>query len=787
MHTKSENEDGGLGEKSGEYTTSLSGTLLDAPYRCTSTGSIELVGVSEEDTPTTFQFESVYRKPKENSTLAETVKETIARKWRKFSLKRTLSANFPTMSALKHYKVRQDLPNDIVAGLTVGITMIPQGMAFASLSTLPPIVGLYISLFASLAYFVVGTCHQLSWGCVAVLSILMGNVLDSYEVNMKAAYPQFDNYNSVTSSSVPSVNTTVSPFADFLNVNSTNSSAESSVDNPLLVALSTQKKIEVAGAVTFISGIILAILGKLGLGRLTTFMSDCLITSFTVGVSFHVVSSQIKAALDLDVPRQSGLFKLIKLWIIMLSNIHHANPATIITSLTCIVVLYVVKRFVNEKFKSKLRVPVPIELFVVIIATVITAFTGLNEKYSVSIVKEVPIGVPSPRIPDLSLGKDYVAEGLVIIIVSFTQNVAMAKLMALKHNYRIESNQEMFACGIVSVVCSIFSGYISGPSVSRSMVQDGAGGKTQVASLFAAALVFLVIMLIGPYFYYLPKCVLAAIIIVNLRSIFLKMTTVPTLWRHSRVDALVWIITCAATVILGTDIGLLAGIVVCILFVLMQSQITTVDVVSEICTSEARVWKPEDKYVGGQTVGGVKVVRINSALYFANAEIMTDQVFKKTGINPIKMKKARTINVKDDDCEDAANINKQTKQTEPHNDLTDGGKIGNGQTVEKAKLAERNDINCLPEIYTLSVEAEMLIKSLVFDLSSVPFIDIMGVQALEFLIAKYEAVGIDVYFANAQEKCLSTLQKTGFVTKHKNHVFITIESALKYISLQRSM
>ena len=155
----------------------------------------------------------------------------------------------------------------------------------------------------------------------------------------------------------------------------------------------------------------------------------------------------------------------------MLSNIHHTNLATAIISLLCLATLYIVKRFINEKYKTKLRVPVPIELFVVIVATLVTAYTRLSEEYSVSIVKEIPVGVPQPRIPDLSLGTDYLMDGLVIIIVSFTQNVAMAKLMALKHNYRINSNQEMFACGMVSVVCSVFSGYISGPSVSRSLVQ----------------------------------------------------------------------------------------------------------------------------------------------------------------------------------------------------------------------------------------------------------------------------------------------------------------------------
>ena len=458
--------------------TSHDWPLLTPPtYVCSSTGSIELrTGVRERNPTTVVEFESMFRKAEPNVTFRETVKQAASKKWSKCSAKRMLSRNFPTIYGLRNYKLREYLPNDIVAGLTAGITMIPQCMAFASLSTLPPIVGLYISFFACLTYFVLGGSHQLSWGCVAVLSILMGNVLDNYETKVRA---ELGIVNTVADSSTSTLNplmmnvsdiTVVTVGAGILNTTAQQTDILTS-DDELPYVLSVEKKIEVASAVSVVAGIILAVLGKLGLGRVTSFMSDSLITSFAVGVSFHVLSSQVKAGLGLDVPRQHGIFRLVRLWVLMLSNIHHTNLATAIITVICVAILYVVKRFVNERYKARLRVPVPIELFVVIIATLITAYTGLSEKFSVKIVKEIPVGVPQPRLPDLSLGMDYLSDGLVIIIVAFTQHVAMAKLMGLKHNYRTDANQEMFACGIISVVCGIFSGYSSGPSISRSMVQ----------------------------------------------------------------------------------------------------------------------------------------------------------------------------------------------------------------------------------------------------------------------------------------------------------------------------
>ena len=357
--------------------------LISTSYVCTSTGSVELSEIRGRNPSTVVEFESLYRKVEPDLTLLETVKQAASKKWSKCSARRVLSRNFPTIYGLRNYKLREYLPNDMVAGLTSGITMIPQCMAFASLSTLPPIVGLYISFFASLTYFVLGGSHQLSWGCVAVLSILMGNVLDNYETKVKASLGIVDyGVQTLASTLSPPMNASETSVADWiLNATEYQTEIQNNLvpDAEMIAVVSIEKKIEVAGAVTMVAGIILAVLGKLGLGRVTSFMSDSLITSFAVGVSFHVLSSQIKTGLGLNVPRQHGIFRLVRLWVLMLSNIHHSNLATTIICVLCVAILYLVKRFVNERYKTKLRIPIPIELFVVIVVTLITAYTGLSE------------------------------------------------------------------------------------------------------------------------------------------------------------------------------------------------------------------------------------------------------------------------------------------------------------------------------------------------------------------------------------------------------------------------
>ena len=669
-----------------------------------------------------------------------------------------------------------------------------------------------------MTYFFLGTGQQLSFGCIAILSIMMGSILDKYEARLRQSVNNVncDSLLTVTPSSLLVNGSSVTP-TDMVNGISFVTSSTS--NTTLLTTAASEafdpldldaKKLQVAGAVTLLCGIIMAILGKVGLGKVTVFMSDSLVTGVTVGAAFHVGSSQLKTLFGLGfLPRESGVFKLIRLWVSILVNIHRSNVATIIASAICILMIYLVKRFINEKYKEKLRVPVPIELVVMMLATVVTFYAGLHERFDISIIKHVPVGVPAPHIPDMSLGIDYLVDGLVIISVAFVQTVSVAKLMGLKHNYKVDSNQEMFALGMVNIVCSVFSGYISGASVSRSAVQDSAGGRTQIASLVAAALVLMVMLFIGPYFYYVPKCALSAIIIVSLRSLILKLLTVPDLWRKSKVDCLIFVITVGAVVILDADLGLLVGIAISIFLVLFQSMKSSVDVTAHIAVGELSIWRSKDKYFGCEDITDVKVVRINSPLYFVNAEITTNAVFRKTRVNPLKMKKDESVEAEvKSSCNPQETVNNAkmgevtkagvSNETFTHSDPQHNGSSpvdaekGEGQHQQSTGVSEtiteeRNSqavLDSTPNINPLSFSYSRAVpfSTLILDLSGVSFIDLMGVKALEFLISVYKGIGVSVFLTNVPENCLDTLQKSGFIAKHGEVVLLAIETVLAQLS-----
>ncbi|XP_041357463.1 sulfate transporter-like [Gigantopelta aegis] len=505
---------------------------------------------TEPDTCNLVEFEKTNRKDPEVRTVREVAAGWARKTCSQRALKKTFLNNFPFLSIMRGYHVLQDLPNDIISGFTVGIMQIPQGMAYASLATLPPVCGLYTSVFAPFVYFFFGSSKHISMGCIAVVSLMFSSVLDANIVN-----------SSLMASS--SNNTNVTDDLD---------------------AVFDAQKIKMASAITLMSGLIMMLLGKLGLGFVTTFMSEYLIGGFTTGVAVQVLTSQVKLVVGIKIERPNGLSKAVKTWVALFAHAAEINWAPVIMSIISMLVIYLVKIFINERFKSKMRIPVPIELIVVILGTVASHYGHFNANYGMQIVGHIPAGIPAPTIPDMGSVSHLIGDAIIIGIIAFAQSVSMAKTLALKNKYTVNANQEMFAYGAGSVLASIFAGYITAASVARSVVQEGAGGKTQVAALSSCIIVLIVVIAVGPLFYSLPKtCHDAGVVNIAFNSpLYLQ--------------------TCH-------DAG----------------------VVNIAFNSPLYLQTCHD--------AGVVNIAFNSPLYFANSEIFVKKCVTAIGVDPMKMKK----------------------------------------------------------------------------------------------------------------------------------------------------
>ncbi|KAL5011786.1 hypothetical protein ScPMuIL_010337 [Solemya velum] len=685
----------------------------------------------------TTSFRKDYFKEVEKPSMKDACKERVqnALKCSPERGKNCLNKTFPIVKLMKGYKWRSWLPNDIICGLTVGIMVLPQGMAYAMLADLPPVVGLYMSFFPVLIYFLFGTSRHISMGSVAVVSLMVGGVLERYNGGVTPV----ETFNSTSVEVEPS-----RPSADLLSM-----------------------KIGIATTLSLMVGLFQVALGCMRLGMVTSYMSDPLVSGFTTGAAVHVFTSQVKYIFGLKISRHPGLFQLVKVYRDILLHITETNVADLIISLICVIVLYLVKVQINMRFKSKLKFPIPIELIVVIIATVASHFGNFRELWNIGVVGDIPAGLPTPSIPSFQDASGYTMDALVIAIVGFAQSVSLAALLARKNNYNIDANQELVAYGFGNIFGSFFSCYPFAASVSRSSVHDSTGGKTQIASVVAAVLVLIVILLIGPLFESLPKCVLSAIIVVALRSMFLQVLELKQIWKVSVYDFFIWVVTCVCVVVLHVDYGLLIGLLFSFYTVVLRTQRAQAMNLEKV--SEVDIYKDSSTHSKTNINRGIKVVGYNAPLYYANAEIFRSHVYKVTGIKPEKVRKQIKRH-------GSILAFRRASISPVLNGTVEVSMLPMSKTSMKQSQSTDSKSNGAPSS-VLAHHTAAFVYYIIIDCSGMTFIDTVGVKILKQITEEYRAVGIKWLYACVRDEVWSVLEETGFVEKYNDSFYITVHDA----------
>nr|XP_051688922.1 solute carrier family 26 member 10 isoform X2 [Oryctolagus cuniculus] len=443
---------------------------------------------------------------------------------------RLLQARLPPLRWLPSYRWRAWLLGDAVAGVTVGVVHVPQGMAFALLTSVPPVFGLYTSFFPVLIYSLLGTGRHLSTGTFAVLSLMTGSVVERL---------------------VPE------PLAGNL----------SAVEREQL----DDQRVGAASALAFGSGALMLAMFALQLGVLATFLSEPVVKALTSGAAMHVLVSQLPSLLGLSLPRQIGCFSLFKTLAAVLMALPRSSPAELIISALSLALLVPVKEL-NVRFRDRLPTPIPGEVVMVLLATVLCFTSSLDTRYNVQIVGLLPQGFPQPHFPNLAELPRTLANSLPIALVTFAVSASLASIYADKYCYTIDSNQELLAHGVSNLISSLFSCFPNSATLATTSLHVDAGGNTQLAGLFSCTVVLSVLLWLGPFFYYLPKAVLACINISSMRQMFFQMHELPQLWRISRVDFAVWMVTWVAVVTLSVELGLAVGVVFSMMTVVCRTQ-----------------------------------------------------------------------------------------------------------------------------------------------------------------------------------------------------------------------
>lgn len=357
---------------------------------------------------------------------------------------------FPFLQWLTTYS-KANFSKDLVAGLTVGIILIPQGMAYAMIANLPPVYGLYAAIFPLLVYLFLGTSRQLAIGPVAMDSLLVAAGLGALAIT--------------------------------------------SVENYIAMAI----------FLAFMVGAIQLFLGLCRMGFLVNFLSKPVISGFTSAAAIIIIFSQLKHLLGTEI---SGSNKFHQLIINVFEKVAETNSYDLAIGLIGILIIIGLKRW-SAKIPSILIVVV---LGILAVNFLDLEAKGVN--IVGAIPTGLPhFETPNINIENiLSIWPIALTLALVGYLEAISIGKALEEKSGIE---TIDSNQELVALGASNMVGSFFQSYPATASFSRSAINGEAGAKTNLSALFAVGLVVLTLLFLTPLFFYLPNAVLASIIMVS--------------------------------------------------------------------------------------------------------------------------------------------------------------------------------------------------------------------------------------------------------------------------------
>ncbi|KAJ5179524.1 hypothetical protein N7492_002734 [Penicillium capsulatum] len=431
---------------------------------------------------------------------------------------------FPFLNWIGRYNV-QWLIGDLVAGITVGAVVVPQGMAYAKLAQLDVQFGLYSSFMGVLIYWFFATSKDITIGPVAVMSTLTGTiVLDVVE-------------------KLPDV-----------------------------------PKNEIASSLAIILGGIVCLLGLLRLGFIVDFISLPAISAFMTGSALNICSGQVKSLLG-----ESGFSTRDSTYMVIINSLKHLPTADINAAMgvTACAMLYIIRSFCTWGakrwphkakiwfFASTLRT-----VFVILFYTMISAAVNLHRRDNpmFDLLGDVPRGFQNAAVPkmDPTVIKAYIGQLPAAVIVLLIEHIAISKSFGRVNNYTIDPSQEFVAIGVSNLLGPFLGGYPATGSFSRTAIKSKAGVRTPLAGCITAVVVLLAIYALPALFFYIPNASLSGVIIHAVGDLITPPNTVYQFWRVAPLDALIFFIGVIVTVFTSIEDGIYCTICVSVAVLLFR-------------------------------------------------------------------------------------------------------------------------------------------------------------------------------------------------------------------------
>jgi SulP family sulfate permease len=466
----------------------------------------------------------------------------------------------PSVSWVKNYKKSQ-FKGDLAAGLTVGVMLIPQGMAYSMIAGLPPVYGLYAALVPILIYALLGTSRQLSVGPVAMDSLFVAATVSVM------AIPGSPHY------------------------------------------------IELAIALALMMGAAQLLFGLIRLGFLVNFLSKPVIVGFTSAAALVILFNQFGNLLGINLIQTNQLHILLADFYEKISTVHFY---TLIFAIAGIAFIMILKR---------LQKKIPAGLVLVFLGTLITYFFHLDQS-GIQIVKEVPAGFPDAAVPNFSWSefKVLLPSAIALALIAFMEAYTVSKTIEEKKGVQeVNANKELIALGSANVVGSFFSAFPVTGGFSRSAVNNEAGAKTPLSGLIAALIVLLALLFLTDLFFYLPKVLLAVLILVAVIGL-IDLKSPRHWWRTDTLEFLMYAVTLLSTLFIGIQQGIFIGVILSLIVLVYKVSNPHMAIVGKIPGTD--LYRNVERFSNVELDPEVLIVRFDAGLFYANADYFKDKLFE---------------------------------------------------------------------------------------------------------------------------------------------------------------
>ena len=464
----------------------------------------------------------------------------------------------PILEWLPNYE-KSFLKGDLIAGITVGIILIPQGIAYALIAGLPPIYGLYCALVPQVIYAIFGSARQVAIGPVAMDSLIVATGVST------------------------------------------------------LALAGSESYIEIAILLAFMVGTIQFVLGVFSLGFIVNFLSRPVITGFTSAVALIIGINQFRNLLGVDFVQSDQIHELLEdIWM----KFSFYNLPTTIIGMIAVAIIFVFRKIDKR---------IPSALIVVVLGIVIMRFFGKNLT-DVSIVQNIPSGLPSFGIPTIELEqiRELFPIALTLVMVGYLETISIGKSQETKQDvYKVRPNQELIALGLSNIFGSFFKAYPTASSFSRSAINQESGAKTGMAAFISVVMVIITLLFFTPLFYYLPKAILAAIIIVAVFAL-VNIKEAVFLWRANNLDFWLLISTFIATLFFGIEYGITVGVGLSLVVLIFRTSRPYVVELGKV--PDANFYRNKERFEEVIIEEDILVFRFDAQLFYANSNYFRDKM-----------------------------------------------------------------------------------------------------------------------------------------------------------------